>query len=144
MATVDGHDQKGRFTPGHKLARGRPLGSPNKPLQPYFEDDPQSATAVRFRDLLTGIVNDLGGESELSTGQLQLARRCAWISVQCEAMERRKPEAFNVAAYASLTGRLNQTLSLLGLKRQPRDVTPTLRDYLDAARRPDAEEEHCG
>jgi hypothetical protein len=33
-----------------------------------------------------------------------------------------------------LTGRLTQVLNLLGLRRRPRDVTPTLRDYLEATR----------
>jgi hypothetical protein len=35
-----------------------------------------------------------------------------------------------------LTSHLTRTLSVLGLKRQPRDITPTLKDYLDAVRQP--------
>jgi hypothetical protein len=61
------------------------------------------------------------------------------ISVQCELLEQDaiagKP--LGATVYGTLTGHLARTLSLLGLKRMPRDVTPTLRDYLEAARQPD-------
>jgi hypothetical protein len=59
------------------------------------------------------------------------------ISVQCEIMEKAAMAGgtFDATAYGVLTGHLGRTLSLLGLKRQPRDVTPTLQGYLDAARR---------
>ena len=46
-----------------------------------------------------------------------------------------------MTAYVALAGRLTQMLTVLGLKRVPKDVTPTpsLRDYLDAARQPDSD-----
>jgi hypothetical protein len=70
----------------------------------------------------------------MSTGEMQLARRCAWISVQCEIMEQEaSPGApLNLTVYGLLTGHLSRALKVLGLKRQPRDVTPTLADYLRA------------
>jgi hypothetical protein len=130
MAIRDGQDAKGRFTPGHKLAKGRPWGARNKPLGP-----PQSITLRRFHGLLLGIVNDLGGRDALSTGEIQLARRAAWISMHCELMERKETtELPELAIYGTLTSHLARTLNLLGLKRVPRDVTPTLRDYLEARR----------
>jgi hypothetical protein len=43
-----------------------------------------------------------------------------------EARRRRLGGPFDTTAYVSMSGRLAQLLSLLGLKRQPRDVTPTL------------------
>jgi hypothetical protein len=61
---------------------------------------------------------------------MQLARRCAWVSVQCEALECSEP--FDVTAYTTMMGHLSRTLKVLGLKRQPRDVTPTLQSYLEA------------
>jgi hypothetical protein len=36
--------------------------------------------------------------------------------------------------YGQLTDRLGRVLSRLGIKRQPRDVTPDLRSYLAAKR----------
>ena len=69
----------------------------------------------------------------MSTG-----RRCAQISVACEIMEQQaaKGETFDMMAYGTLTGHLTRALKAIGLKRLPRDVTPTLQGYLDAARQP--------
>jgi hypothetical protein len=131
MAIRDGQDQRGRFTRGHKFGKGRPRGSPNKPIDP-----PHSLTLHRFRHLWLGIVNDLGGRDALSTGEIQLARRAAWIS--CEKMERKEePIMADLAIYGTLTSHLTTALRAIGLKRRPRDVTPTLRSYLEAAREPE-------
>jgi hypothetical protein len=46
---------------------------------------------------------------------------------------------FDATVYGTLTGHPTRTLGVLGLKRQPRDITPTLRDYLEAVREPDAD-----
>jgi hypothetical protein len=82
---------------------------------------------------------DLGGLENLTTSQQQLIRRAAMISVTCEQMEHRAAagEPFDLTTYATATGHLGRTLKLLGLKREPRDTTPSLRDYLDAQRQPD-------
>jgi hypothetical protein len=39
-----------------------------------------------------------------------------------------------------MTNTLTRTLGALGLKRSPRDVTPTLQDYLLAVKNPQPEE----
>jgi hypothetical protein len=79
---------------------------------------------------------DLGGAGNLSAGEQQLIRRAAMISVTCEQMEQKAAagEPFDLTAYATATGHLGRTLKLLGLKREPREEVPSLRDYLDAAR----------
>jgi hypothetical protein len=46
-------------------------------------------------------------------------------------------EPFDATQYGTLTGHLTRALRTLGLKRLPRDTTPSLREYLDAARQPD-------
>jgi hypothetical protein len=127
--------EKGHFAPGNKLGKGRPKGSPNKPLRVFPADDARSPVASRFGGLLADIIADLGGEDTMSAGEMQLAKRCAWVSVQCEIMERKPPEAFNVTTYATLMGHLTRTLNLLGLKRVPRDVSPTLQGYLNAVKK---------
>jgi hypothetical protein len=47
----------------------------------------------------------------------------------------------NLTVYGLLTGHLSRAFKVLGLKRQPRDVTPTLKDYLAAVRQPQPEPE---
>jgi hypothetical protein len=82
---------------------------------------------------MAGIIGDLGGYAQLSTGEKQLARRAAYISMHCELMEQHPaPSTADLAVYGTLTSHLVKTLRTIGLKRLPKDVTPTLRDYLDA------------
>ena len=92
---------------------------------------------------MNGIVTDLGGQSELSTAELQLARRCAQISVACEQMDQKaaQGETYDLTCYGMLTGDLARALKAIGLKRVPRDATPTLWSYLEAARELEASQE---
>ena len=135
---ADGHDACGRFTTGNT---GRPPGSVNRPrrLIPPGErppslaaEDPNSPVMRRFQDLLEDIVDDLGGRGGLSTGQLQLARRCAWISAQCEVMEQRHVpgDTATLLVYGVLTGHLARAFRSIGLER--RLPTLSLTDYVAA------------
>jgi hypothetical protein len=124
------------FTAGNKFGKGRPRGSRNKPL---MAEKLSSAPAARLRELMSRMTADLGGSENLTEAEAQLIRRAAMISLTCEEMEMKAAagEPFDLTTYATATGHLGRTLKLLGLKRQPRDTTPSLRDYLDAARQPD-------
>jgi hypothetical protein len=128
------------FTLGNKLGKGRPRGAKNKSRSPSFlEGDPRSAPMRQFRLLTARMADDMGGVENLSAGEQQLIRRAAMISVQCELMEQAAlaGAALDATVYGHLTGHLTRALRTLGLKRQPRDETPSLRQYLDAARQPD-------
>jgi hypothetical protein len=110
------------------IAKGRPWGARNKPFPA-----PPPQVIRRFHDIMAGIIGDLGGYAQLSTGEKQLARRGAYISMHCELMEQHPaPSTADLAVYGTLTSHLVKTLRTIGLKRLPKDVTPTLRDYLDA------------
>lgn len=93
-----------------------------------------TAWARRFADVLGQIIADLGGPDGLSEGQRQLARRASTISIACEQMEGQAAagEAISFEVYGRLTDRLGRIFDRLGLKRQARDMTPTLRDLLAA------------
>src|SRR5262249_57662172 len=99
-----------------------------------------TAWARRFRDVLAEITSDLGGAALLSEGQRQLARRCATIAIACEKIEGEAAAGaeIDLETYGKLTDRLGRALQRLGLKRQPRDVTPTLAEVIamDQAERP--------
>jgi hypothetical protein len=133
MTLQTGRDAQGRFTPGqqngipftpgHELAdgSGRPPGSPNKPYNPhkelFFERHIETVIANKFRDLVDGLVGDLGGWDELGVGQLQLVRRCAMLCTQCEIWEQKAAEGgpFDPLLYSMLTNTLTRALKALGL-----------------------------
>jgi hypothetical protein len=108
-----------------KVTNGRAL---------FVEADQRGPWARRWRDLFAEIIGDLGGADLLSEGQKQLARRCATISIACERMEGEAAlgNEINLDVYGTLTDRLGRALQRLGLKRQPRNVSPTLGDLLRA------------
>lgn len=55
-----------------------------------FSGPENTAESRRLRDILRGILNDIGGErAPLSQGQLQLSRRAAALSLSCERIEAR-------------------------------------------------------
>lgn len=86
----------------------------------------------RFRDVLTQIIADLSGPEGLSEGQRQLARRCATLSIMCEKIEGEAAAGneIDLDEFAKLTGILGRTFHRLGLKRQQRNVSPNLQQYL--------------
>jgi hypothetical protein len=108
---------------------------------PFVEADGRGPWARRWRDVLGEITSDLGGADLLSEGQRQLARRCATIAIACEKMEGEAAAGneIDLDVYGTLTDRLGRAFHRLGLKRQPRDVTPTLSEYLAALRQSEAE-----
>jgi hypothetical protein len=100
----------------------------------FVERPGDTAWARRFKDVLFLIVNDLGGADILSEGQKQLARRAATLCITCERMEGKAAsgEDINLEQYGRITDRLGRTFRRLGLKRQARDVTPTLGQLIRA------------
>ena len=97
--------------------------------------DGRSLTARRFRDLIQTFSNDLGGPGVISEGQMQLIRRAAALSIMAESIETDLARGldFDVNTYGQVTDRLRRVVETLGLRRQARDVTPSLDQYLRAA-----------
>jgi hypothetical protein len=97
--------------------------------------DGRSLTARRFRDLIQSYTNDLGGPDMISEGQLQLIRRAAALSIMSEAIEAdlARDLDFDVNTYGQICDRLRRVVETLGLKRQARDVTPSLAQYYSMA-----------
>jgi hypothetical protein len=77
-------------------------------------------------------VSDLSGPEGLSEGQRQLARRAATIAIACEKLEGECASGrdIDLVIYGMLVDRLGRTFARLGLKRQARDVTPSLHDIM--------------
>jgi hypothetical protein len=91
-----------------------------------------TAWARRFRDVLSQIIADLSGPEGLSEGQRQLARRAATIAIACEKLEgdAAAGEAVDLVLYGMLVDRMGRCFDRLGLKRQQRDVTPSLGEII--------------
>jgi hypothetical protein len=75
----------------------------------------------------------MGGSDGLSEGQRQLARRAVTLSIACERMEGQAAagEEIDLEQYGRLTDRLGRTFARR-LKRQARDITPSLDELLAA------------
>jgi hypothetical protein len=99
----------------------------------FVEADQRGPWARRWRDVLGEIIGDLGGSSVLSEGQKQLARRCATIAIACERMEGQAAQGrdINLEVYGTLTDRLGRCFQRLGLKRQARNITPSLSEIIN-------------
>lgn len=80
------------------------------------------------------IIADLGGRDELSRAELELIDRAAGLATRLNAADAEMleggPQSLAASEYATLANSLNRILSTLGLKRRPRDVTPSFRDYI--------------
>jgi hypothetical protein len=113
--------------PSHKSKAG------NGKLLPL--SDGRSATARRFKDLVLDIAADLGGVEHLSTAEMQLIRRASMLSAECERQEAlavREDVEFDCDGYVVKTNALRRVLETIGLRRAPRDITPSLSSYLQA------------
>jgi hypothetical protein len=103
--------------------------------------DKRGRWARRFRTLLDAHLADLGTAAP-SAAQCSLARRVTTLELGLENIEAQLaalPEGEPVPAalldlYARAGGTLKRLLEGLGIERQPRDVTPTIDQYLSAAR----------
>jgi hypothetical protein len=95
--------------------------------------DGRSAIARRFKDITSGILADQGGADLCSETRKQLIRRFAAAAVIAEQLEAAlvRGEAINVQEHALLCSTLTRLATRIGINRTPRDVTPSLRDYLD-------------
>jgi hypothetical protein len=94
--------------------------------------DHRSPLARRYRDLVSQIAADQGGADHLSESRLQLIRRFSGAAALAEQVEARlvEGEQIDIGEYARLTSTLIRVSKRLGLDRIPRNVTPTLEQYL--------------
>ena len=94
--------------------------------------DGRSLIARRYRDISSAIVVDQGGIDRCSESRLQLIRRFAAAAVLAEQMESRlaNGEEIDIAQHATLSSTLVRLAAKIGIDRIPRDVTPTLAQYL--------------
>jgi hypothetical protein len=98
----------------------------------FVEGDGNSAWSRRYRDLIIGHVNDMGGNALISESEKSLIRRASAIECELEQMEgllsRREP--VDLDAFTRAAGHLRRILETLGLHRRQKDVNLSFRDRL--------------
>jgi hypothetical protein len=110
----------------------RPRSAVTSGRKLFVEGDPNSARSPRFHDLVLGHVSDLGGADQLSEAQFSLIRRAAAIECELERLDARLSigESIDLDSYGRCAGHLRRLFETLGVERKPRDVTPSLDQYL--------------
>ena len=94
-----------------------------------------------MKDLILAICGDLGGRDAISEGEYSLVRRCSLLTLELELMEARfetndGATVQELDCYQRVSGSLRRLHEALGLRRRPRDITPSLADVArDYARR---------
>jgi hypothetical protein len=94
--------------------------------------DRRTAAYRETRKLIDDIEGDLGGVDRLSTGMRQLVQRAAVLGAVLTDTAARwiEGEPFDLQAYCTGCNAERRTWETIGLEFQPRDVTPTLAQYL--------------
>jgi hypothetical protein len=97
--------------------------------------DGRSVVARRYRDIVSAVASDQGGAEQLSEARLQLIRRFSAAAVLAELTEARlaRGEQINIQEYSLLVSTMVRVAQRIGIDRIPRDVAPSLAEYLEAA-----------
>jgi hypothetical protein len=97
----------------------------------FVEGDDRSAWSRRFRDLVAGHVNDMGGCDRLSEAQFSLVRRASAIECELEQLEGKlsQGEEIDLDLFTRSASHLRRIFETLGVERKPREVVETLENY---------------
>jgi hypothetical protein len=97
----------------------------------------------RFKDVRALHLSDLGGEENTSAAEQSLMRRAAALTVVLEMIECRLANEGELPptvmdTYMRGMNTLRRVLETLGLQRRPRDVTPSVEEYVRSITSEDA------
>jgi hypothetical protein len=97
----------------------------------------------RFKDVRALHLSDLGGEENTSAAEQSLVRRAAALTVVLEMIECRLANEGELPptvmdTYMRGMNTLRRVLETLGLQRRPRDVTPSVEEYVRSITSEDA------
>jgi hypothetical protein len=98
--------------------------------------NPNGAWARRFRDVCYLHLSDLGGPTAVSESKNSIIKRVATLTIECERLEAKfsiadEPSPESLDLYQRMSNTLRRHLEALGIKRRPRDITPSLEQYLE-------------
>jgi len=94
-----------------------------------------------FDAIVTGIQSDLGGKDQLSTVEAALIEAFAGATVHVHDLNARLllGQKIDLTQHAAAISSLVRIASRIGTRRRPKDVTPTLHEYLQNYAQHDAE-----
>jgi hypothetical protein len=97
--------------------------------------DGRSPWVRRCKDVIAAHLSDLGGEVNTSAAERNLVRRCAVLTVELELLEAKfasvgEASPDDLDLYQRTAGNLRRLFEAVGLQRRPRDVTPSLAEYI--------------
>ena len=96
--------------------------------------DGRSAEARRFKDLVSSFAASLGGEGALTEAERAIIRHAALLTLQSERLQAafvagREVNSEELTRLANSSARV---FAALRIKREPKEVGPTLPEYLAA------------
>jgi hypothetical protein len=114
-----------------KAKNGRSRATNHRDLLPHIADG-RHAQARRFRDLVRSMISDAGGVENCTEIRLGLIRRLAAATVLSEEIEGKavNGEPVDLGAFCQLASTTVRLATRLGVERVPRNVGPSLADYL--------------
>ena len=109
-----------------------PKPGPKVRLLTLADLDKRTTAAKRARDLINSVTADLGGVDNLGVGERQVIQRAVLLGVMAEDIESRwlLGEAVDPVILATISNAQRRLLETVGLKRVPRNVTPTVAEYV--------------
>jgi hypothetical protein len=95
--------------------------------------DGRSTIARRYRDIIAAVVAGAGGADRCSETKLALIRRFSAAACLAEAMEAKlvSGEPIDIGEHALLCSTLVRVAQRIGINRIPKNITPTLNEYLE-------------
>jgi hypothetical protein len=105
-----------------------PIGSPSS----IDALDKRTRPFKRYVSIRAAVLSDLGGEGNTSEIQRQLVSKFSTLAMQLENMEASALAGteIDVDLFGRCAGHMRRIAETLGIARVPRDVTPTLDQYL--------------
>lgn len=115
-----------------QLIENKNAADPKVRLRSLADLDGRTLAARTAKALIAELADDMGGADRLSAGERALIHRAALAGAMADDMETAwlSGRPIDVAAYTALVNVQRRLLTTVGLKRQPRDVTPDLDAYV--------------
>jgi len=110
-----------------------PEARPKVRLLTMADLDKRTTAAKRARDLIKKVTGDLGGQDQLATGECQIVQRAVLLGVMAEDIETRwlAGEDADPTVLATIANAQRRLFEAIGLKRVPRNMTPSVADYIE-------------